>query len=291
MSKRENNIIIKYTLMPYSVDDDYELFFELSLKELVKNTKEKSLLAPLIIHNSELDVPMENELEDYTVYCNKSQILDVIKKQEINDVFRTLIIHGFDISLDELREKFVPIAKRNYADLCINTIEDTGVNSNITLYIDEDIHKCSEESWLEQKEQINNEINDFIYSYDEDYINYNEDISEFLKSLFDSSNYLFNDIDDFYDDIDYEEEYEYHKPKVLKFKDIEEEEDKNINNDIVSYSFNHKDEIIKISYSEDELFVLQDNDYQVVFDKCQMDFLIETYSKIQALINDSKPRK
>ena len=40
MSKRENNIIIKYTLMPYSVDDDYELFFELSLKELVKNTIE-----------------------------------------------------------------------------------------------------------------------------------------------------------------------------------------------------------------------------------------------------------
>ena len=98
------------------------------------------MLAPLIIHNSELDVPMENELEDYTVYCNKSQILDVIKKQEINDVFRTLIIHGFDISLDELREKFVPIAKRNYADLCINTqyfyyIDIIDINSFILLLL------------------------------------------------------------------------------------------------------------------------------------------------------------
>ena len=78
MSKNNDDMIVKYTLMPLNEEDDYEHFFSLSLRELAKNTKDKSLLAPLIVYNSELDVPMDNDLEEYTVYCNEEQILEVI---------------------------------------------------------------------------------------------------------------------------------------------------------------------------------------------------------------------
>ena len=119
MGKNKEEILIKYTLMPLNKEDDYEHFFSLSLRELAKNTKDKTLLAPLIIYNSELDVPMDNDLEDYTIYCNESQILDVIRKQEVNDVFRTLVLHGFDVSIDDHKETYITIARRNSADLYI----------------------------------------------------------------------------------------------------------------------------------------------------------------------------
>ena len=189
MSKDE--MIVKYTLMPFNEEEDYEHFFSLSLREFAKNTKDKSLLAPLIVYNSDLDVPMDNDLEEYTIYCNKEQILDVIRKQEINDVFRTLIIHGFDISMDDLKDIYIGIARRNNADLCINVIEDTGIDSNITLYIDSCIEKSDEQLWESQKKEMQDEIDEFIKTYDDkdyDYYDYTpeeiESVENFLESLF-----------------------------------------------------------------------------------------------------------
>ena len=158
MSRDKDDMIIKYTLMPLNDEDDYEHFFSLSLRELAKNTKDKSLLAPLILYNSELDIPMENDLEDYTVYCSHAQIIEVIRRQEINDVFRTLILHGFDIDLDEMKSLYVGIARRNNADLCINVIQDTGIDSNITLYIDSSIENSDDKLWEMQKKEMYNEI-------------------------------------------------------------------------------------------------------------------------------------
>ena len=136
MSKDE--MIVKYTLMPFNEEEDYEHFFSLSLREFAKNTKDKSLLAPLILYNSDLDVHMDNDLEDYTVYCNKEQILEVIKRQEINDVFRTLIIHGFDVSMDDLKDK-------EY----INSIpKPQSINGDFTIKIDK---KKSEKSIIQNK--------------------------------------------------------------------------------------------------------------------------------------------
>jgi hypothetical protein len=122
---------------------------------------------------------MDNDLEEYTVYCNREQILEVIKRQEINDVFRTLILHGFDISMDEMKEVYIGIARRNNADLCINIIQDTGIDSNITLYIDSSIEKSDEKLWEMQKKEMRDEIAEFIDSYDSyevfDYSDYTQE--------------------------------------------------------------------------------------------------------------------
>ena len=296
MSRNEKDeMIIKYTLMPFNDDEDYEHFFSLSLRELAKNTKDKSLLAPLIVYNSDLDVPMDNDLEEYTVYCNKSQILEVIKKQEVNDVFRTLILHGFEIDLDEMKDTYIGIARRNQADLCINVIQDTGIDSNITLYIDSNIEQSEGKVWDLQKQEMYSEIDSFIKNYDSyDYYDYSEEdiasVESFLEALLDK-------IDIPEKSKDKKEEKPAAKNNVTTlslvsstdFEDVEHNEEKDIEEDVIAFSFEHNDDTIKIACVDEELYVIEENDYEIVLNQAQMEFIVECYSKILKMQKD-KPR-
>lgn len=293
MGKNKDEILIKYTLMPYNEEDDYEHFFSLSLREFAKNTKDKTLLAPLIIYNSELDVPMDNDLEEYTVYCNESQILDVIRKQEVNDVFRTLVLHGFDISIDDLKEIYITIARRNQSDLCINVIQDTGIDSNITLYIDSSIEQSEGKVWDLQKQEMYSEIDSFIKNYDSyEYYDYSEEdianVESFLEALLSKV--------DTPEKKDKKEEKPTAKNNVTTlslvsptdFEDVEHEE-KNIEEDVITFSFECNDDVVKIACVDEELYVIEENDYEIALNQAQMEFIVECYAKILKIQKD-KPR-
>ena len=300
MSKDKNEMIVKYTLMPYNKEEDYEHFFSLSLRELAKNTKDKSLLAPLIIYNSDLDVPMDNDLEDYTVYCNESQIIDVIRRQEINDVFRTLIIHGFDVSMDDLKETYIGIARRNNADLCINVIQDTGIDSNITLYIDSCIEKSDDKLWNMQKKEMEDEIEEFINTYDDndyDYYDYTpeelESVEDFLESLFVDYNLMSNNINKIKDK---EEKSTDLTPTEIKKNAVDKKdktEDKTFidvqpDEDIISYTYENNDDVVSISCVDRDMFVITENNYEVALNALQMEFIVNMYDLIIDQLN--KPR-
>ena len=194
MSK-EKDKIIKYTIVPRNDDENYDSNFKLSLTEFAKALDGKALLAPLIIYNSDLDIPldMDESLEDYMVYTDKDNLLSVIKRQETTDVFRTLIIHGFDISLDEIREIYCPLARRNQADICINTIQELELDSNLTFYLYDDLDKCDDEEWDDTKEQLAQDMKDYI----DEYKNY-ESMDE--SELMDLLPFFFNDSMDYDDD-------------------------------------------------------------------------------------------
>ena len=289
MSKNNDDMIVKYTLMPFNEEEDYEHFFSLSLRELAKNTKDKSLLAPLIVYNSELDVPMDNDLEEYTVYCNKEQILEVIKRQEINDVFRTLIIHGFDIDMDDLKDIYIGIARRNNADLCINVIQDTGIDSNITLYIDSSIEKSEGKVWELQKQEMYDEIDSFIDNYDsyEAYDYTPEEIASvenFLEALL--GDYADLPTPNKKEDKKKEDKKEEQESnKIIPLNQPKEEPEKE---HTISFSFENDDDVVRISGTDDNLYVIEENDYEVVLSKAQMEFIIESYHKILDLFKDDK---
>lgn len=294
MGKNKDEILIKYTLMPFNEEDDYEHFFSLSLREFAKNTKDKTLLAPLIIYNSELDVPMDNDLEEYTVYCNESQILDVIRKQEVNDVFRTLVLHGFDISIDDLKEIYITIARRNQSDLCINVIQDTGIDSNITLYIDSSIEQSEGKVWDLQKQEMYSEIESFIKNYDSyDYYDYSEEDIASVESFLEA---LLGKVDAPEKKKDEKEEKPAEKNNVTTlslvspadFEDVEHEE-KDIEEDVIAFSFECNDDIVKIACVDEELYVIEENDYEIALNQAQMEFIVECYAKILKMQKD-KPR-
>jgi hypothetical protein len=302
----KDDMIIKYTLMPLNEDDDYEHFFNLSLRELAKNTSDKSLLAPLILYNSDLDVPMDNDLEEYTIYCNEEQIIEVIRKQEINDVFRTLILHGFDISMDQLKNDFIKIARRNNANLCINVIQDTGIDSNITLYIDSDIENSDDKLWELQKQEMWDEVDEFIKNYDNyDYYDYSPEDIESVENFLEA---LFNDCG-FNSSKDKKEKKEKQKVKESETKIIplndaalgtlfsnecentEEPVNKEeIEEDIIAFSFEINNDIIKVACVDEELIVIEENDYEIALNLKQMDFIMECYKKILDYLDEKKPR-
>lgn len=302
----KDDMIIKYTLMPLNEDDDYEHFFNLSLRELAKNTSDKSLLAPLILYNSDLDVPMDNDLEEYTIYCNEEQIIEVIRRQEINDVFRTLILHGFNISMDQLKNDFIKIARRNNANLCINVIQDTGIDSNITLYIDSDIENSDDKLWELQKQEMWDEVDEFIKNYDNyDYYDYSPEDIESVENFLEA---LFNDCG-FNSSKDKKEKKEKQKAKESETKIIplndaafetlfsnecentEEPVDKEeIEEDIIAFSFEINNDIIKVACVDEELIVIEENDYEIALDLKQMDFIMECYKKILDYLDEKKPR-
>jgi hypothetical protein len=289
MSKNNDDMIVKYTLMPFNEEEDYEHFFSLSLREFAKNTKDKSLLAPLIIYNSELDVPMDNDLEEYTVYCNEEQILEVIKKQEINDVFRTLILHGFDINMDDLKDIYIGIARRNNADLCINVIQDTGIDSNITLYIDSSIEQSQGKTWELQKQEMYNEIDSFIDNYDsyETYDYTPEEIASvenFLETLL--GDYMDTPIPKKKENKKEEDKKEEQESnKIIPLNQPKEKPEKE---HTISFSFENDDDVIRISGTDDNLYVIEENDYEVVLSKAQMEFIIDSYHRISDLFKDDK---
>jgi hypothetical protein len=306
MSKDE--MIVKYTLMPFNEEEDYEHFFSLSLREFAKNTKDKSLLAPLIVYNSDLDVPMDNDLEDYTVYCNKEQILEVIKRQEINDVFRTLIIHGFDVSMDDLKDTYIGIARRNNADLCINIIQDTGIDSNITLYIDSSIEKSEGKVWEMQKQEMYDEIDSFIENYDSyevfDYSDYTpeeiESVENFLDNLFSECGMdsLIRDKKKAKESNKKElEEPKENDNKVIPLntppKELKDYEHENIEveEDVISYSFENNGDVVSISCIDRDMFIITENDYEVALTTKQMDFIVNMYDMIIDYLDNTKPRK
>lgn len=289
-------MVIKFTLIPYNDKEDYERNFNLSLQEFAKYLKGRTLLAPLIVYNSELDIPIDNELEDYTVYCCQSQIEDVIRRQELNDVFRTLILHGFNITMDDVRDKYLAIARRNNANICVNVISDIDCDSNITLYLEDDIDKKSDEEWETLKEGMEKEIKDCIADYndgfydmmDDDFMDA-EDLFETLMDVLNNAERPNKKSEEIMNDImrDMPKPKPINKPegKIIPLPSntskLDELTDSDFEDDVVSFSYGRNDAHILLSAINNDLFIIEDDEYEMLLSKDQIEFLIDAYYRIQ----------
>jgi hypothetical protein len=290
---KEKDRIIKYTIIPKNDKDDYDTNFKLSLTEFAKALTGKSLLAPLILYNSDLDIPldMDESLEEYIVYTDQDNLLSVIKKQESIDVFRTLIVHGFEISLDEVREIYCPIARKNQADVCINVIDDLELDNNLTFYLYDDLDKCSDEEWEDTKNQINQDMQEYV----DEYKNFEEMDEEDLMNLLPL---FFGEADDY----DGDSLMDILDSALQKKEQEEKEEDKKINNKVIAIPLKNEPidekkediekQIISCSYKcqgtyvalnklDDNLYTIEDDDYEVLLDVDQIDFIIQAYNRIK----------
>ena len=295
-----NEKVIKYTIMPRNDDDDYSQNFKLSLREFAKSLEDKTLVAPLIIYNSDLDIPldMEKEIEKYVFYTDKDGLATLIKKQETTDYFRCLILHGFDISLDEVRNVYCPISRRNEADICINVVQELdfeGLNmkENLTFYLRNDLDNCSDEEWEEDKRSIEEDMEEYInewLSYDD---LSEEDMMELLPYL------MTGDLDEF--DRKMEEKKkkmpakkdddngkilyiplpeELKKGEKPEMKPIEETNEKEELNRSITCLY-ECDRLIALTKIDDDLFLIEDDNYEIEVDLDQMQFLIESFNRIK----------
>ena len=280
--------VVKYTLMPYSKDENYDKYFLSSIKELASKLQGAISAPLLVVYNSDLDIPMEYEYEEFTIYCNKQQIEDVIKKVENTDSFATLILHGFDISLDEVRDVYNHIARRNCAHLCINVLSDFEIESNLSLYLDENIDRETDEIWEQAKKDIEQQINDFIDDYDPAF-----DIDADEAAIFNEFlNSLYGGLMNFKEDEEDEEDCGFVPmplmPVSLKgdnmfslFEKDEKKESKEEEENIISFTYQNKKSFIGVSCLDNELYIIDDNECEILLTEDQMEFLIEAYNKIK----------
>ena len=296
MSK-EKDKIIKYTIVPKNDNDDYDSNFKLSLTEFAKALDGKALLAPLILYNSDLDIPldMDETIEDYMIYTDKDNLLSVIKRQETIDVFRSLIIHGFDISLDEVRDIYCPLARRNQADVCINTIQELDLDSNLTFYLYDDLDKCSDEEWDDTKMQLKQDMKDYIDEYKNFESLDEEELMDLLPFFFDDSNEE-GSFEDFLDTIS---KAANKKKKEEKKKEEKKEENTNIIPLPLPEDLNKLDDVkeeqqrmMTLSYDDgknfialnklgDDLYTIEDEEGEVLLSAEQIDYIMYAYNKLK----------
>lgn len=285
---KEKGQIIKYTIVPRNDKDDYDSNFRLSLTEFAKSLDGKVLLAPLILYNSDLDIPMDmdDSLEEYIIYTDEDNLLDTIRKQETLDVFRSLVIHGFDVSLDDVRDVYCPLARRNQADICINTIQDLELDNNLTFYLYDDLDQCPEEEWQETKDNLEQDMKDYIEEY-----RAIEDMDD--DEIFDLLPLFFEDetIQSFKKIMDSKEEVkEEKKDEVPLKKDVmpiplfdnittnEPEQKERPKAITVSYEY---DGYIALNKLDDDLYTIEDDDYEVLMSAEQIDFIVQAYNRIK----------
>ena len=295
-----NEKVIKYTIMPRNDDDDYSQNFKLSLREFAKSLEDKTLVAPLIIYNSDLDIPldMEKEIEKYVFYTDKDGLATLIKKQETTDYFRCLILHGFDISLDEVRDVYCPLSRKNEADVCINVVQELdyeglSFKENLTFYLRNDLDNCTEEEWEEDKKAIEEDMDEYInewLSYDD---LSEEDMMELLPYLMTGDLDKFDEAmekkkkkmpvkkDDDNGKVLYiplpEELKKGEKPEMKPREEANEEEE--LNRSITCLY--ECDRLIALTKIDDDLFLIEDDNYEIEVDLDQMQFLIESFNRIK----------
>ena len=297
----DNEKIIKYTIMPKNEDDDYSQNFKLSIREFAKAMEDKTLVAPLIVYNSDLDIPldMEKEIEKYVFYSDKDGLAGLIKKQETTDYFRCLILHGFDISLDEIRNVYCPLSRRNEADVCVNVIQDLdyeglSFKENLTFYLRNDLDQCTDEEWEDDKKAIEDDMEEYI----SEWLQYDdlseEDMMELLPYL------MSGDLDEFDKKIAEKKKKMPTKkddnkkdegkviyiplPEELSSEDKKSKEEKHEEEEEVEKYIScvyECDRLIALTKIDDDLFLIEDDNYEIEVDLDQMQFLIESFNRIK----------
>jgi hypothetical protein len=264
--------------------------------------EDKTLVAPLIVYNSDLDIPldMEKEIEKYVFYSDKEGLAGLIKKQETTDYFRCLILHGFDISLDEVREIYCPLSRRNDADICINVIESLDLEGfnfkeNLTFYLRNDLDNCTEEEWADDKKAIEDDMEEYInewISYDDlseedmmELLPYlmSGDLDEFDKKMAEKRKKMPAKKDDKADNgkvlyIPLPEEL-LSEDKKPEMKEPEPEPDPEVEK-YISCVY-ECDTLIAISKIDEDVFLIENDNYEIEVDLDQMNFLIESFNRIK----------
>lgn len=81
-------------------------------------------------------------IQDNVERCTKADLIDKIEKC-IEDDIELILLNGFDINLDEIKNTYAKIVDESEIMLCINRLYD--VNENVSVNIDPSIHKLGEE--------------------------------------------------------------------------------------------------------------------------------------------------
>ena len=159
-------------------------------------------------------------VQENSEICSKK---DVLKRVEdsIEEGVELILLNGFDIDLDEIKESYAELVEESGIVLSINQLYD--VEENVTVSIDPSIYKLDDKEWKKLKQSIEESMLDAIEEDKEELqmlkkikpSNFQETSNEFsnvLKKIFDIDTDKNNKLDSMSPDVVYSQ--------VLKDKEL-----------------------------------------------------------------------
>ena len=199
-----------------------------------------------------------HSMAENVITCQKEDLLSEIEKLAEREI-EVILVNGFDINLDEVREKFCQVVIENDILLCINNVLDLENNdSNVSIFIEPDICELDDDNWEDIKEEIIQNLEDAQVKTKKS----KADLSNLL-SLFGVDN-LTKTGKDLDDTIDWLED------DVIDLEVVEQ----------YSYTVNNSELVISLN-SENDILINNEDDFIMIPQK-QVSFLIETLNKLTA---------
>ena len=279
---------IKYTIVPRDILEDaiYESGVALTENAIV--------IEPIVVFNSTMDIGIEQDIynneipENNTRFSTEKNLYNMLLEENESEFCNTIIVNGFNIDLNFVREKIAPLSKKSDKIFSINVISDKRKYTNYTIYLNNTLlEDYTDEEWEEYLEDYYKE---FEVSLEKDKEEYSlskekyraaeEKINDFLNKLLGIETQESDKKEEKQEEIEISEERNKYlvdssnseKP-VIKGKSNEEREH------YESYTYEDNDGLVCISVDGDCLIIANEED-EILFDKKYIDQIIEFLSRL-----------
>lgn len=201
-------------------------------------------------------------VQDNVEICCKKDILEKIEDC-IEEGIELILINGFDIDLDEIKESYAKLVEDTGIMLCINQLYD--VEENVTVSIDPSIYKLGKKEWQELKESIEESMLDVVEEVkDEDFT--------LLKKIKPSTSLKSKSSDE-------ETEFSNVLKKIFDI-DMERNNKLDLMSPDVVYSQVLKDKELHITKTVNGDIIIDNEIDMITIEKDQIDFFLSTISNL-----------
>lgn len=286
---------IKYTIVPRDILEDaiYESGVAL--------TENAMVIEPIIIFNSTMDLGIEQDIynneipESNTRFSTEKDLYKILLEENEDEFCNTIIINGFNIDLNFVREKIAPLSKKSDKIFSINVLSDKRKFTNYTVYLNNTLlEDYSDEEW---KEYITDFYKEFDVSLAQDKEEYSlskekyraaeEKINDFLNKL------LGLDQEQATESAKKEKKEEFEEEKEVEISEerdkylVDSSKDKPVikaktneeRDHYESYTYEDNDGLVCVSIDGDCLIIANEDD-EILFDKKYIDQIIEFLSRL-----------
>ena len=277
---------IKYTVVPKENVENG--IFESG----VRLSESTIIIDPIVIFNNNMELGIEQEIYGNEVspenikFTTESNLFKVLNEVNDEDITNTIIINGFNLTLDDMREKIAPLAKDSGKIYSVNVVSDRRKYNNFTINLTSEIGtEFSDDEWKEYKQEYEDSFVESLKLDTEDNKvgpKYTEEeaaeaVRELLKAVLGvSDDEIDNDEDDgmFTIDLDKEKTENLLQPIILGQENTKKE------SDYKAYSYADTKGMIIIETEDGRLIFMDDmGEIEVQIDF--IDFIIETLNKLK----------
>lgn len=286
---------IKYTIVPASN-------IEASIFESgVKLSETSTVIDPIIIFNANMELGIETEIygndvgPENIIFTTEKSLMKTLRTANDDRFSNTIIVNGFDIDLDMVRNVFAKLAKQSEKIFSINVLSDQRKYTNFTINLTSDIDtEISDEEWEQCKSDYKNDFEESLkLDVKENKIRSRDDrdndaqqiAMDLLKALYGIDDDIDPDDDGI---ITFTLPEPIDKSKDEPIKELQKAEKKEI--DIVkkdeksdiyeSYTYANYDGMITLERNGDVLFIMDEDD-ELAIPIEFVDFMIETLKKLK----------